>query len=503
MAVNKNPNENNISLSGKLLSGAVWSISIRWTSKLLGIISLAICARILTPADYGLVGMAMVVVGFSSLLVELGLETSLIRAQNPTAELYNTAWSMRIIQRGLIATIVIIAAPYTALIYKDERITMIMVAVGLAELICAFENIYTVNLRKNLNFKIDFIYMAAPRFASFLMAVSSVIILENYWGLVIGICTMELARTIVSYNIVKERPKWSLEKWNELFGFSTLYMLRGLGDFISSESDRFFLGVLGGPKATGLFSVAKEVASLPVTEIVLPLGRALTPTLAKIASDQSRLSSAIEKSLAGTIILAAPISLGFSLVSSEFVQLLFGQKWIEATPILKLICLGGIAYAIKETASNALIICNRIHLSTSLSWINAILIVSLFYPVFLNYGTMGVAWLLICTGALTSVISIAMLSISQIINLKKSCLDLSRPILSAIFMYAAVNLTIINTIYNIPVTLFIKVTLGAAAYLASLFSLWLIAGRPNSTEKILVINLGEKIFGAKKLPSKT
>jgi hypothetical protein len=86
-----------------------------------------------------------------------------------------------------------------------------MVAVGLAELICAFENIYTVNLRKNLNFKADFVYMAVPRFASFLAAVSSVVILESYWGLVIGICTMELARTTVSYLIIKEKPKWQLK----------------------------------------------------------------------------------------------------------------------------------------------------------------------------------------------------------------------------------------------------------------------------------------------------
>jgi O-antigen/teichoic acid export membrane protein len=101
--------------------------------------------------------MAMVVVGFVSLILELGLETALIRSQNPSAELYNSAWSIRIIQRSTLALIVIASAPLAANLYNDSRITLIMVAVGTAEFVCAFENIYSVNLRKFLNFRSDFL----------------------------------------------------------------------------------------------------------------------------------------------------------------------------------------------------------------------------------------------------------------------------------------------------------------------------------------------------------
>ncbi|MER2511035.1 MAG: oligosaccharide flippase family protein, partial [Nitrosomonas ureae] len=182
---------NTKSLAGSLLAGASWSIGIRWVSKFLGIISLAICARILSPEDYGLVTMAMVVVGFVSLILELGLETALIRTQDTSAELYNSAWSIRIIQRSVLALIVIVTAPLAANLYNDSRITLIMVAVGIAEFVCAFENIYSVNLRKFLNFRSDFLYIIIPRVTSFIAAVTSVIVLESYWGLVIGICVTE------------------------------------------------------------------------------------------------------------------------------------------------------------------------------------------------------------------------------------------------------------------------------------------------------------------------
>lgn len=492
MTDNNNSQSITESLSGKLLKGAGWSIGIRWISKALGIISLAICARILTPADYGLVSMATVVVGFASFLVELGVETALIRTNNPSAELYDTAWSMRIIQRGLIALFVLGSAPIAAHIYSDDRVTLIMVAIGLAEIICAFENIYTVNLRKNLDFKADFIYMAVPRFASFLAAVSSVLLIQSYWGLVIGICTMELARTIVSYIIAKERPKWSLKKWRDIYSFSTWYILRGIGDFISNESDRFILGIFGGARVTGLFNVAKEVATLPVTEIVLPIGRALTPTLAKISNDHSRLSSAIEKSLTGTILIAAPASLGFSAISLEFVYLLFGEKWLDAIPILSILCLGGISYAIKETAANALIIYNKLKISTYISWANAIITATTIYPAYMYFNTEGVAWIIVTTTTLTALTSIIILYKFKLINVYETSVGILRPTLSAIFMLSSLNgiMDYIPALTNTTITsLVVKMLIGAVIYSLAITFLWLISGKPNSSEKIIIDTL--------------
>jgi O-antigen/teichoic acid export membrane protein len=404
---------------------------------------------------------------------------------------------MRIIQRGLIALIVLGAAPIAAHIYSDDRVTLIMVAVGLAELICAFENIYTVNLRKNLNFKADFVYMAVPRFASFLAAVSSVVILESYWGLVIGICTMELARTTVSYLIIKEKPKWSLKRWRDIFNFSTWYMLRGIGDFISNESDRFILGILGGAKVTGLFNVAKEIATLPVTEIVLPIGRALTPTLAKISNDHSRLSSAIEKSITGTIIIAAPTSLGFSAISHEFISLLFGEKWLGAIPILSILCFGGVAYAIKETAANALVIYNKIKLSTYISWLSAFIILITIYPTYLNFETEGVAWLLVATNILTAITSIFLLCRLKLINANEIIKGIARPTLSAVIMLISINWLVdhisINS-HSTAAAIAVKIMLGSIIYTFTITLLWFASGKPNSSEKVLLTIFLNKFF---------
>lgn len=482
------------SLAGNLLDGAFWAIGIRWVSKFLGIISLAICARILSPEDYGLVTMAMVVVGFVSLILELGLETALIRSQNPSAELYNSAWSIRIIQRSTLALIVIASAPLAANLYNDSRITLIMVAVGIAEFVCAFENIYSVNLRKYMNFRSDFLYIVIPRAASFIAAVTSVIILKSYWGLVIGICVTEFSRTILSYFIVNERPKWSLDQWRELAGFSGWFMARGLADFIVAESDRLILGVLGGARTTGIFSVAKEVSTLPSSEIVLPICRALTPTLSTIAGDPARLSAAIGKSLSGTMLIAAPVALGFALISNEFVTLLFGPKWTESIPILSILCIGGIAYAFREIAANALVITGNIRTTVMLSWANASVLILLFYPAYKLFNLTGIAWLIVISAFVTASAYALTLSKLNIASDKSLISGLLRPITSAALMYFLTNYIFHHIDYfNPAINLGLKTITGAVFYILIITMLWLVAGKPNSSEAILIEEIRIKI----------
>ena len=438
--------------------------------------------------------MAMVIVGFVSLILELGLETALIRSQDPSADLYNNAWSMRVIQRSALALIVIGFSPIAAHIYNDVRVTPILVAVGMSQLICAFENIYTANLRKYLDFRADFLYTIIPKITSFAAAVTSVVVLQSYWGLVIGICVSEVMRALLSYFIVKDRPRWSLSRWRELAGFSGWFMAKGLGDFIVAESDKLILGVLGGARLTGIFSVAKEVATLPSSEIVLPICRALTPTLSTISGDTARLSAAIGKSLSGTMLLVAPISLGFALISTEFVTLLFGPKWTESIPLLSILCVAGIAFAFREIAANALIVTGKIHITVALSWLNSSVILLLFYPAYTNYGLTGVAWLTVfATFVTAAVYAVALVKLNITSNVA-TVFEIIRVIASAIIMYLLVNhLSHFVGELNLVLSLVLKIASGAFVYVVSVIALWLLAGKPFSIEKLFFLAASRKV----------
>lgn len=489
------------SLAGSLVSGTGWTVAIRWGSKFLGIISLAICARILTPEDYGLVNMAMVAIGFSQVLVQFGLDASLVRNQSATAEHYNTAWSLKIIQSSLITLIVMISAPIAEYITKDERVMPIMVTIGVSGWIGGLQNIYVVNFLKNLDFRKDFLFSFIPRIVSFVLSVSSVIILKSYWGLVIGICSAEIARMIISYTLIKQRANWSLAEWREMTGFSLFYFLDGLAQYSVYQLDRLIVGYLGGASKVGIYGVAREVAALPSTELVLPIGRALVPTLASLNDDPTRQSAAIEKAIGGVMLVAVPVAVGFALIAREFVLVFFGNKWIDVIPLVAILSFAAMTSGFRSTAQNVLFVIGKIRLNAILSWIYSGVVLLLIYPSFYWWGLNGICWLYAISGLMMTIVLGLIMKSTKSINGLTVWMDISRTLLSAGMMYMGVTACANFLPSALPVLLASKIVLGAAIYGLSVFLFWILMGKPNSSERIIldmiIGKFGRNIFHVK------
>lgn len=469
-------------------------------SKFLGIISLAICARYLTPADYGLVNMAMVVIGLSQVLVEFGLDASLIRNQNATDQHYQTAWSLKIIQSILIAVIIFGLAIPAGEFTGDARVAPIMMCIGAAGLLAGFQNIYVVNLRKHLDFRKDFLYALIPRLISFLVTIVAVITLQNYWGLVLGIVSGEVSRLVTSYVIVRQRATWSLGRWREMMGFSFWYLLDGVAQFSLYQLDRLFVGRLGGAAQVGIYGVAREVAALPGTELVLPIGRALVPTLSTLNSEPERQAQAIEKALAGIMLIAVPIAVGFVLVAREFVLLLFGPKWEDAIPLVMIFSLGAATSGFRSVAQNVLVVLGLVKVSAVVSWIYAALVLACIFPVYRWAGVEGLAWMYNLGSLLVALALAAILRAKKVIYGWTLLQGVLRVAVAVAFMYTGV-LTLKPVLPDgLLVATLLKALSGGLLYAVAICALWLMSGRPDTVERVL-LNVASKLLRRFRFPS--
>lgn len=473
-------------MSGALVRGTAWAVAIRWGAKFLGIINLAICARILTPADFGLVNMAMVAVGFATVLFDFGLETALIQNQRAERAHYDTAWSLRLLETLAIGLVIMIGAPFIGNLYDDARVSSILIVVGIFVILGGLQNIGVVDLRKKLDFRGDFIFNIVPKFISFLFGVLSVVLFQNYWGLVIAICIHHVARVALSYLVVGYRPRWSLSRYRELFGFSGWFLLQGLAKFFTNQMDRFVIGVLGGPGQVGLYSVAREVGELPVSELAMPMSRALTPTLAKLNETPDRLGAAIEKALGGVTLVAAPVAIGFVLVAQEFIQILFGEKWLGAVPIATIVCFLALFSSFFTIGLNILVVIGRVRQGAVLSWIQAAAILAFLYPAYVWRELEGVATLLVVVGALMALVVSLYMQRLGLLRGWRTARNLARPYVAVGCMYMAV--TVSQPLIPEPVflSLLAKAAIGATVYSLVVAGLWLAAGRPDSTEKAII-----------------
>lgn len=473
-------------MSGALARGTAWTVAIRWGAKFLGIINLAICARILTPADFGLVNMAMVAVGFAMVLFDFGLENALINNQRAERAHYDTAWSLRLLETLAIGLVIMIGAPLIGDLYDDARVSRILAVVGIFVILGGLQNIGVVDLRKELDFRGDFIFNIVPKFVSFLFGVLSVVLFRNYWGLVIAICIHYVARVAMSYFVVDYRPRWSLSRYRELFGFSGWFLLQGLARFVTDQLDRSVIGVLGGAGQVGVYSVAREVGELPVSELAMPMSRALTPVLAKLNETSDRLSAAIEKALGGVTLVAAPVAIGFILVAQEFIQILFGEKWLEAVPIAVIVCFLGLFSSFFTIALNILVVIGRVRQGAILSWIQAVVILAFLYPAYVWRELEGVATLLVVVSAVMAfVVSLYMQHLSLLRGWRTAG-NFARPYVAVGCMYIAVTLSQPLIPEQVFLSLMTKAAIGATVYGLAVAGLWLAAGRPDSTEKAIV-----------------
>lgn len=436
----------------------------------------------------------MVVIGFSQVLVEFGLDASLIRNQSATDQHYHTAWSLKIIQSILIAVLIFGLAIPAGEFTGDARVTPIMMCIGAAGLLSGFQNIYVVNLRKSLDFQKDFLYAFIPRLTSFVITIVAVVTLENYWGLVFGIVSGEVSRLVMSYVMVKQRASWTLQQWREMMGFSFWYFLSGTAQFSLDQLDRLIVGRLGGAAEVGIYGVAREVAGLPGSELVLPIGRALVPTLSTLNSEPERQAKAIEKALAGVMLIAVPIAVGFVLVAEEFVMLLFGPKWTEAIPLVMIFSLGAVTLGFRSIAQNVLVVLGHVKVNAILSWIYAGVVLLCIFPVYRWGGVEALAWMYNLGSLAVSIALAAILRAKRIIKGWTLMLGLLRVLGAVTFMYAGVLMLAPFLPDHLLLSLLLKSLAGGVVYTAAISVLWLVSGRPDTAERVL-LDVGNKFLG--------
>lgn len=173
----------------KTAGGAGWVIGWRATTRALGFISTLVLARILVPADFGLVALAMSFSRAVDILADLGVEDALVRATEPTRAMYDTAFTMNAL-RGLITAIIIgsSALPFASF-FDDPRLTYVVLALACAVLLDSVENIGIADFRRHLAFRREFVLYIFPRLSQVTVTIALALTWGNYWALVVGILT--------------------------------------------------------------------------------------------------------------------------------------------------------------------------------------------------------------------------------------------------------------------------------------------------------------------------
>ena len=427
------------SLSRRIATGATWMILQRLAVRGIGLVSTMILARLLIPADFGIVALATSLAALLDALFEFGFDLALIHRQTNDRKHYDSAWTLSVL-RGVITALLLLAiAKPMATLYGDPRLMPVMMWLAVAALASGFQNVGIVEFRRELQFDFEFRLLVRSKIVAFLVTISLAWYLRDYRALVFGIIAGKLTMLALSYAMHPFRPWFSLAAGREFLHFSKWLCLDNIVTAIKTRSDTFIVGKIAGADSLGFYALAYEISNLTSTELVAPISRVLFPGFAKMAGDRQRLAWGFVESLAVIVFIAAPMAAGIALVSEHVVAIFLGAKWAPVVPLIQILTLYGL---LSLTSANGAALYLSLGRPDLIVWRNlpgiAVLIPALVFGTW-RFGTTGAAWALVLSAAVTSAVNFGLLHRQLQVSPRALLAGIWRPLVAAGGMAAVVS----------------------------------------------------------------
>ena len=469
-----------------MAAGIAWMSLMRIGVKSLGLVSTVILARLLVPADFGLVTMAMSIIAALELLGAFGFDFALIQRQDATRSHYDTAWTLNVTFASILAVLLLLLAYPAADFYNEPRLRAVIQVLAVSTLVQGFENIGVVAFRKELAFRKEFLMRIAQKLCSVVITVPLAFALQNYWALVIGMVTGTVVSVSISYYAHPFRARFSFAARAELFSFSKWMLVNNILYFLRDRTPDFMLGRIAGANVLGVFTISNEISSLPTAELVAPINRAVMPAYAKIASDLEALRRGFLDVIGLIAVVGLPAGFGIAATSSLIVGVVLGDKWAAAVPIISILAIVGSLSAIQTNCGNVLYAMGRPKLVTLCASIHVGLLIPAVIWGAYKYGAIGVADAALVNMAVVTVpLNYALMLRHLELPLYRVLALFWRPAVGTAVMYVAT----LKVSAGLPVSLgalLAAITFGASVYAVVVVLLWWLAGRPAGPEKTLV-----------------
>lgn len=486
--------------------GASLMMVFKLVERSIGFVSTLILARLLTPADFGLVAMAMSVVALMELMGAFGFDIAIIQRQNAERKHYDTAWTFAVLFSAGTALLLLALTIPAAHFYHEPRLTLILPVLACGALVGGFENIGTVTFRKEMNFAREFRFLLSKKIISFIVTIGLALAFRSYWALIAGIVLGKAFSVFISYRLHPFRPKFSLEASRDLFHFSQWLFLSNFVLFLQNRSDNFILGRTVGAYDLGLYNIASEIATLPSTEMIAPINRAVFPAYSMLASELAKLRDKFIDVFCMIAVIALPVSVGLVCVSELAVRVLLGPQWSAAVPLLQIFTVCGLTSALQSNLVLVIVALGKPRANTIRSAAMLVVYLPCLFYFSLTYGTLGAAW----THMAMSIIALIPLHFVffHLTGLPAARYfgTLWRPAIAASGMGAVVlalqhYLPALSVALPPLLALIALVIAGTLSYVIFLLALWQLSGRPAGSAETTMLRVIAGKLGRRTAPA--
>ena len=382
------------SLRNEAIKGMSWAAIEKFTSQAIAFILGIIMARLLSPADYGVIGMTGIFIGIAGTLVDSGLGTALIQKKEKKKDDYSTLFVFNFGISTLLYLILFIAAPWIAEFYKTPVLKDVTRVITFQLVLNALFNAHYTKLRIDLQFKAMSIISLVSQIMTGCVGVFFAFIGWGVWALVWQTIFSCIIRGLMAVAYLKwwmPGTGFSKDSFRYLFGFGSKILASSLINTIYGNVYTLIIGKKFTPDEVGHYTRGGQLATFPANVTTDILVSVNYPILARLQDDNAKLVNAYRKMLTVPLFALYPILVGMAVLGEPFIGLLLGEKWLPCVPFLQIIAIGAMFTPLTHVNLNLLYVKGRTDLVLKLEIIKKTIAFSI---VFLTIP-FGIIWMMV------------------------------------------------------------------------------------------------------------
>jgi O-antigen/teichoic acid export membrane protein len=317
---------------------------LAWSRGMLQLLSFAttvLVARVLVPADYGVMALAGIFIGTAGMLTEMGLAGAIVQFRDLGRRELNTCFWIIMTLAIIAYAVLALGASVIAEWFAVERLAEVLPILALALPVTACSIVSDSLLRKRL--ALDRVSQAEIIRSVVTLPVMLYCAIAGFgvWALVIGFLVGSLVRSVAIFAFAPWLPGLRIggRRAKEMLHFSLMTLGSTILWALQEQADTLVIGKVTGQVTVGLYSMAKDLAMLPTAKISSVVYMLSSPMMAELQTDIAAMRRAFFRAVRLTAAIALPASAGMALVADDMVAVLLGPKWLSAITVLRLLCL--------------------------------------------------------------------------------------------------------------------------------------------------------------------
>jgi O-antigen/teichoic acid export membrane protein len=338
----------NREIARKTAWGVIWNFSAYFLGKLVVLITTSILARLLAKSDFGLVTAALVAINYLSVFKDLGLGVALIQRKGDIKEAANTVFTINLFIGLALSVLIIPLAPFVASFFRDPNVIPVMRWIGVSFVINALGSVHTNWLVRDLDYRRKLVPELGGALIKGVISIGMAYMGYGVWSLVFGQIGGAIASVILVWIILPWRPRLTIDRAvaGSLMKFGASVTVIDIITQITDNFDYVIVGRLFGMVPLSIYTLAYRLPEMLLIGNLWVMGGVVFPAFSSIQDQPDKLRQGFLASVRLVELIAVPICLGLLIAADPIVRVVFGDQWLDAIPVLRVLAIYAWVYSL-------------------------------------------------------------------------------------------------------------------------------------------------------------